>query len=175
MTTDDDELAAKLRILRVHGMEPKYYHKLVGINSRLDALQAAVLKVKLKYLDQWNEARRSNAARYEELFAKAALEEVVTPKAHADCRHIFNQYTIRCAQRDELKAYLLQEGVGTEVYYPVPLHLQECFAFLGHKAGELPETERAAGECLSLPIYAELTEEAQRYVAKKITDFYLSR
>ncbi len=175
MTTDDDELAAQLRILRVHGMEPKYHHQVVGINSRLDALQAAVLKVKLKYLDQWNEARRANAARYEELFAEAGLEEIVTPKAHAECRHIFHQYTIRCSQRDELKAYLQGEGVGTEVYYPVPLHLQGCFAFLGHGEGDLPETERAARECLSLPIYPELAEEAQEYVVEKIAEFYRSR
>jgi dTDP-4-amino-4,6-dideoxygalactose transaminase len=172
MTTDDDALAAKLRILRVHGMEPKYYHHVVGVNSRLDALQAAVLKVKLKYLDQWNEARRANAARYERLFAEAGLEEIVTPKVHADCHHIFHQYTIRCERRDELKAFLQREGVGTEVYYPVPLHLQECFSFLGHEMGELPETERAARECLSLPIYAELTDEQQRCVVEKIAEFY---
>jgi dTDP-4-amino-4,6-dideoxygalactose transaminase len=172
MTTDDDALAAKLRILRVHGMEPKYYHQVVGVNSRLDALQAAVLKVKLKYLDQWNESRRANAARYERLFAEAGLEEIVTPKVHADCLHIFHQYTIRCERRDELKAFLQQEGVGAEVYYPVPLHLQECFAFLGYGGGELPEAERAARECLSLPIYAELTDEQQRRVVEKIAEFY---
>jgi dTDP-4-amino-4,6-dideoxygalactose transaminase len=175
MTTDDGALAAQLRILRVHGMEPKYYHRVVGVNSRLDALQAAVLKVKLKYLDQWNEARRANAARYERLFAEAGLEEVVTPKVHAEGRHIFHQYTIRGERRDELKAYLQREGVGAEVYYPVPLHLQECFAFLGHKAGEAPEAERAARECLSLPVYPELTEEAQRYVVEKIAEFYRFR
>jgi dTDP-4-amino-4,6-dideoxygalactose transaminase len=172
MTTNDDGLAAQLRLLRVHGMEPKYYHRVVGVNSRLDALQAAVLKVKLKYLDQWNEARRSNAARYEELFAEAGLEEIGTPKVHADCRHSFHQYTIRCTQRDGLKAYLQRESIGTEIYYPVPLHLQECFAFLGHKPGELPETERAARECLSLPIYAELTPEQQQDVVEKIAGFY---
>ncbi len=174
MTTDDDALAAQLRLLRVHGMEPKYYHKVVGINSRLDALQAAVLKVKLKYVDQWSEARRANAARYEELFARAALQEVVTPKAHADCRHIFHQYTIRCARRDELKAWLQHAGIGAEIYYPVPLHLQECFSFLGYGDGDLPETERAARESLSLPIYAELTAEMQNYVVEKIAEFYRS-
>jgi dTDP-4-amino-4,6-dideoxygalactose transaminase len=172
MTTGDDELAAKLRILRVHGMEPKYYHQLVGINSRLDALQAAVLKVKLKYLDQWTEARRANAARYGRLFAEAGLEQIVTPKVHGDSRHIFHQYTIRCERREALKAFLLQKGIGTEVYYPVPLHLQECFTFLGYRPGELPETERAARECLSLPIYAELTPEQQQYVVEKIAEFY---
>ena len=172
MTTEDDELAAKLRILRVHGMEPKYYHQVVGINSRLDALQAAVLRVKLRRLDDWSEARRANAARYEQWFAAAGVEEIVLPKAHADSRHIYNQYTIRCQRRDELKAHLQAAGIGTEVYYPVPLHLQECFAFLGGKLGDLPETEQAMRECLSLPIYAELTADQQQYVVEKIAEFY---
>ncbi len=172
ITTEDDRLAAKLRILRVHGMEPRYYHQLVGINSRLDALQAAVLRVKLKYLDRWTEARRANAARYDELFTEAGLEAVATPRAHPYGRHIFHQYTIRCAHRDELKKHLQDSGVGTEVYYPVPLHLQECFKFLGYRPGDLPETERAARECLSLPIYPELTPEMQRYVVSRIADFY---
>lgn len=172
MTTEDDELAAKLRILRVHGMEPKYYHQVVGINSRLDALQAAVLRVKLRHLDNWTEARRANAARYEQWFAAAGIEEIVLPKAHADSRHIYNQYTIRCQRRDELKAHLQAAGIGSEVYYPVPLHLQECFAFLGGKHGDLPATEQAMRECLSLPIYAELTVEQQQYVVEKIAEFY---
>jgi dTDP-4-amino-4,6-dideoxygalactose transaminase len=172
MTTNDDELAAKLRLLRVHGMEPKYYHHVVGINSRLDALQAAVLGVKLRHLDAWSDARRANAARYDELLAAAGIEEVVRPTVHADGRHIFNQYTIRCARRDALKAHLQQAGVGSEIYYPVPLHLQQCFAFLGGRRGDLPETERAAGECLSLPIYAELTPAQQEYVVEQIAAFY---
>jgi dTDP-4-amino-4,6-dideoxygalactose transaminase len=172
MTTEDDGLAAKLRMLRVHGMEPKYYHRVVGVNSRLDALQAAVLRVKLKYLDRWTEARRANAQRYERLFVDAGLEEITRPKVHADSRHIFNQYTIRCPRRDELKAYLQQAGIGVEIYYPVPLHLQECFRFLGYRQGDLPETEKAALESLSLPIYAELTEDQQRYVVEQISKFY---
>jgi len=172
MTTNDDELAAKLRILRVHGMEPKYYHQVVGINSRLDALQAAVLRVKLKHLDDWTEARRANAARYEQLFKDAGLEEIITPKVHQDGRHIFNQYTVRCQRRDELKNYLQESGIGTEVYYPVPLHRQQCFEFLKYKAGDLPVTEQAALECLSLPIYAELTSQQQDYVVEKIAEFY---
>ena len=172
LTTDDDALAGKLRTLRVHGAEPKYYHHVVGINSRLDALQAAVLGVKLKYLDEWTEARRRNAARYDALFAEAGLEEVTTPAARPGRRHVYNQYTIRCAQRDELMTYLKGEGIGTEIYYPVPLHLQECFADLGHRAGDLPASEGAARECLSLPIYAELTEEMQRYVVEKVSAFY---
>lgn len=174
MTTEDDDLAAKLRILRVHGMEPKYYHQVVGINSRLDALQAAVLRVKLRHLDNWTEARRANAARYEQLFQAAGVEESVLPKAHADSRHIYNQYTIRCQRRDELKAHLQSAGVGSEVYYPVPLHLQECFAFLGGKLGDLPVTEQAMQECLSLPIYAELAADQQQYVVEKIAGFYRS-
>ncbi len=172
MTTNNDELAAKLSILRVHGMEPKYYHQVVGINSRLDALQAAVLRVKLKHLDSWTEGRQANAARYAELFQAAGIEEITLPKIHEDCRHIFNQYTIRCSRRDELKAHLQQAGIGTEVYYPVPLHQQQCFQFLGYGAGDLPETERAALECLSLPIYPELAAEQQQYVVEQIAEFY---
>ncbi|HEY8459502.1 MAG TPA: DegT/DnrJ/EryC1/StrS family aminotransferase [Blastocatellia bacterium] len=172
MTTNDDHLAEKLRLLRVHGMQPKYYHKIVGTNSRLDALQAAVLGVKLKYLDRWSDARRRNAEHYDSLFAEARIEEVVTPAVRPNRRHIFNQYTIRCSRRDELKDFLKRRGVGSEIYYPVPLHLQECFAYLGYKAGDLPVTERAARECLSLPIYPELTEEMRRYVVDQIAEFY---
>jgi dTDP-4-amino-4,6-dideoxygalactose transaminase len=172
ITTDDDDLAAKLRLLRVHGMDPKYYHKVVGVNSRLDALQAAVLGVKLKYVDQWNEARRRTAARYDRLFAEARIEEVSPPRECAEMRHIYHQYTIRCVRRDELKSFLQRQGVGTEVYYPVPLHLQECFKSLGYREGDLPETERAAQECLSLPVYPELTAEQQTYVVEQILRFY---
>jgi dTDP-4-amino-4,6-dideoxygalactose transaminase len=172
MTTDDDDLAEKLSLLRVHGMRPKYYHKVVGVNSRLDALQAAVLGVKLKYLDWWSDARRRNAERYDKLFAEACVEEVTTPAVRPNRRHIFNQYTIRCSRRDELMDFLKRRGVGSEIYYPAPLHLQECFAHLGYKPGDLPATERASRECLSLPIYPELTEEMQRYVVEKIAEFY---
>ncbi|MBX3277571.1 MAG: DegT/DnrJ/EryC1/StrS family aminotransferase [Acidobacteria bacterium] len=172
LTTDDDEIAAKLRILRVHGMEPKYYHQFVGVNSRLDALQAAVLRVKLKYLDAWSDARAQNAHRYDALFAEAGLEEVVTPIAHEGMRHIYNQYTIRAPRRDELLAHLRASDVGSEIYYPVPLHMQECFAYLGYGAGDLPESERAAREALSLPIYPELTPAMLEYVVERIGDFY---
>jgi dTDP-4-amino-4,6-dideoxygalactose transaminase len=175
MTTNDDALAARLGILRVHGMEPKYYHSIVGICSRLDALQAAVLAVKLKYLDEWSNARRRNAALYDQLFKEAGLTEVLTPKVHpapAECRHIFHQYTIRCPRRDELRAHLQASGIGVEVYYPLPLHQQECFAFLGYKPGDLPVTETSALECLSLPIYPELTSEQQQYVVETIARFY---
>jgi dTDP-4-amino-4,6-dideoxygalactose transaminase len=174
MTTDDDDLAEKLRLLRVHGMRPKYYHKVVGVNSRLDALQAAVLGVKLKYLDRWSDARRRNAEHYDKLFAEAGVEEVTTPEVRPNRRHIFNQYTIRCSRRDELMDFLKRRGVGSEIYYPAPLHLQECFAHLGYKPGDLPATERASRECLSLPIYPELTEEMRQYVVEKIAEFYRS-
>jgi len=172
MTTDDDDLAEKLRLLRVHGMRPKYYHKVVGVNSRLDALQAAVLGIKLKYLDRWSDARRRNAEHYDKLFAEAGVEEVTTPAVRPNRRHIFNQYTIRCSRRDELMDFLKRRGVGSEIYYPAPLHLQECFAHLGYKLGDLPATERASRECLSLPIYPELTEEMRQYVVEKIAEFY---
>jgi len=172
MTTDDDDLAEKLRLLRVHGMRPKYYHKVVGVNSRLDALQAAVLGVKLKYLERWSDARRRNAEHYDKLFAEAGVEEVTTPAVRPNRRHIFNQYTIRCSRRDELMDFLKHRGVGSEIYYPAPLHLQECFAHLGYKPGDLPATERASRECLSLPIYPELTEEMRQYVVEKIAEFY---
>jgi dTDP-4-amino-4,6-dideoxygalactose transaminase len=172
LTTNDDALAEKLLMLRVHGSKVKYFHRYVGINSRLDALQAAVLRVKLKYLDEWSEARARNAARYDALFAAAALEEVTTPAAHPGHRHIYNQYTIRCARRDELMAYLKEHEIGAEIYYPVPLHLQECFAYLNYGAGALPVSERAAQECLSLPVYPELTAEMQQYVVERIAEFY---
>lgn len=175
ITTADDELAAKLRLLRVHGMAPKYYHRIVGINSRLDALQAAVLGVKLKYFESWNEARRRNAARYDRLFAEARIEEVAPPRTSSERLHIYHQYTVRCRRRDELKDHLQGKGIGSEIYYPVPLHLQECFEFLGYRAGDLPETERAAEECLSLPIYPELTAEQQTYVVEEIARFYLGK
>ncbi|MFN7946119.1 MAG: DegT/DnrJ/EryC1/StrS family aminotransferase [Blastocatellia bacterium] len=172
LTTNDDDLAEKLMMLRVHGSRVKYFHHYVGINSRLDALQAAVLNVKLKHLDEWTAARQRNAERYNQLFAEAALEEITTPVAHPGYRHIYNQYTIRCARRDELMAWLKEQGIGTEIYYPVPLHLQECFAYLGGRPGDLPASEKAAHECLSLPVYPELTAEMQQYVVEKIAEFY---
>jgi dTDP-4-amino-4,6-dideoxygalactose transaminase len=173
MTTNDDALAQQLKILRVHGGERRYYHRVVGVNSRLDALQAAVLRVKLPHLDSWSEGRMRNAARYNQLFNEAELSEFVTlPSARENVRHIYNQYVIRAQRRDELKEFLGQEGVGTDVYYPVPLHLQECFEFLGYKEGDLPEAERAARETLALPIYPELSEEQQQYVVEMVGEFY---
>jgi dTDP-4-amino-4,6-dideoxygalactose transaminase len=152
----------------VHGSKPKYYHKIVGFNSRLDALQAAILNVKLDHLDDWSEARRSKAGRYNKLFEGSA---VVTPAVDPANTHIYHQYTVRVPRRDDLRAHLASKEIGTEVYYPVPLHLQECFSSLGYKAGDFPEAERAAAECLSLPVYPELTDEQQDYVARSLLEF----
>ena len=152
--TNDDALAAKLRILRVHGGEPKYYHSLVGGNFRLDELQAAVLVVKLKHLDDWTRARQRNADHYDSLIRDAGLGTAVrVPQRVQGCRHIFNQYVIRTERRDALRAHLAANGVGTEIYYPVPLHAQRCFAYLGHDPKDFPESQRAAAEVLALPIY----------------------
>jgi len=160
-------------MLRVHGMEPKYYHPLIGGNFRLDELQAAVLRVKLRHLDTWHAARQRNAAYYDSAFAAAAGIDgrVVTPEAPAGYRHIYNQYVIRVPGRDRLRAYLAECGVGTEVYYPVPLHMQECFAYLGYQPQDCPESARAARETLALPIFPELTEEQLQHVVDSIAEF----
>lgn len=176
MLTNDEELAEKLRILRVHGGKPKYYYRMLGCNSRLDELQAAVLRVKFKYLENWTKARQENAARYNNLFAQYKLtEQVKTPVVLPYCRHIFHQYTIQTSKRDQLMAYLKENGIGTEIYYPLSLHQQDCFAYLGQKTGSLPNSERAAAEVLSLPIYPELTEEQQDYVVSTIASFYANK
>ncbi len=174
LTTTRDDIAERLKLLRVHGMEPRYYHDLVGINSRLDSIQAAVLRVKLPHLDQWTTDRQANAGRYMELFAEYDLEGRITvPGDEPRGRHVWNQFVIRVANghRDALRAHLAAHGVGTEIYYPVPLHLQKCFAFLGWQKGDLPETERAAEETLALPIFPELTAEEQRTVVGRIAEF----
>jgi dTDP-4-amino-4,6-dideoxygalactose transaminase len=153
-TTNDPELAEHMRVLRVHGGKPKYFHALIGGNFRIDELQAAILRVKLKHLDAWTAARQRNAAYYSAAFEKAGLApRVRTPRLAARGRHIFNQYVIRAERRDALRAALTERGIGTEIYYPVPLHLQQCFAYLGYAPGDFPESERAAGETLALPIY----------------------
>lgn len=173
ITTNDRTLSDTVAMLRVHGSRARYVHELVGINSRLDALQAAVLTVKLKHLDRWTEGRRRNATRYERLFEDAKLLERVTlPKTEAGNFHVFNQFTIRAQKRDELKAHLKDKGVGTEIYYPVPMHLQNCFKELGCQKGSLPVSERAAEEVLSLPIYAELTDDQLAYVVDQLAAFY---
>ncbi len=172
-TTDDPELAEKLRVLRVHGGKPKYYHALIGGNFRIDELQAAVLRVKLKYLDGWTGARQRNAAYYDRAFAQAGLSEfLATPRAVAGQRHIFNQYVVRVDRRDALRKFLTDSSIGTEIYYPVPLHVQECFAYLGYKPGDFPESERAAAETLALPIYPELTESQLTHVVASIARFF---
>jgi dTDP-4-amino-4,6-dideoxygalactose transaminase len=171
VVTQDEALAARLKILRVHGMEPKYYHQEVGGNFRLDALQAAVLRVKLAYLDGWSAARRRNADRYRQFLDAAGLAGTVMPPQDVP-GHIYNQFVIRAPRRDALQAHLRAQGIGTEIYYPVALHQQECFADLGYGAGSMPESERAAAETLALPIYPELTGEQQEYVVQCVADFY---
>jgi len=170
VTTSDEGLAEQLRILRGHGSKVKYFHQVVGGNFRLDALQAAVLRVKLPHLEKWHAGRRTNAGRYRALFEKKGLPGKVTLPADVP-GHIFNQFVIRVADRDALQMYLRDEGIGTEVYYPVPLHLQECFAALGHRKGDCPHAEAAALETLALPIYPELTEAQQAYVVDRIHAF----
>ena len=171
----DAALAERLRILRVHGGEPKYYHAVIGGNFRLDELQAAVLRIKLKHLDDWTAARQRNASHYDELIAAAGLgEKVIVPFRKPGDRHIFNQYMIRVSRRDELRAHLERCGVGTEIYYPLSLHEQRCFAYLGHEPADFPESHRAAAEVLALPIYPELTVEQREHVVASIAGFYRS-
>jgi len=167
VTSQDAALADRVRLLREHGSRPKYYHSLIGTNSRLDALQAAILRVKLKHLDRWSEGRARNAALYDQL-----LEGSPAGRPYRDprARHIYNQYVIRVPKRDQVRERLTERGIGTEVYYPVPLHLQKCFATLGYQNGDLPQSEAAARETLALPIYPELMEEQIRYVATSVRD-----
>ena len=172
IVTQDAQRAEKLRVLRAHGSKPKYHHKVIGGNFRLDALQAAIVTAKLPHLDSWTAARQRNAKQYDRLFAEAGLRSI-TPAVAAN-RHIFNQYVIRVADRDALQAHLKTQGVGTEVYYPVPMHLQECFAYLGHCEGSFPEGERAAKETLALPVHPELTEAQARFVVQCVADFVRS-
>jgi dTDP-4-amino-4,6-dideoxygalactose transaminase len=198
VTTNDASLARQVKLLRNHGYAPKYYNKVIGGNFRLDAIQAAVLRIKLKYLDNWTEKRQQNAATYRRLFKEAELSiepqfvgltndaqggaeavnqlselsGVVLPFEATDVRHIYNQFVIRCGQRDALLAHLKERKIGTEIYYPVPMHMQECFAELGHRTGDFPQSERAARETLALPIYPELTESMMGTVVEAIADFY---
>jgi dTDP-4-amino-4,6-dideoxygalactose transaminase len=195
VTAQDSELADRIKLLRNHGYRPKYYNKVIGGNFRLDAIQAAVLRVKLKYLDEWTAGRQRNAARYRDMFDKAKLtiapelfkpsqgnstaasesselRGVVLPFEAANVRHIYNQFVIRTSQRDQLMSHLKARKIGTEIYYPVPMHLQECFADLGHRPGDFPLSEDAANETFALPIYPELTEELQSSVVNAIADFF---
>ena len=171
VTTNDAALAHEIRLVRNHGAEPKYFHKRVGANFRLDALQAAVLRVKLPHLARWTAMRQANAARYDALLMSAGLfDRVAVPSAPSDCRHIFNQYIVRVPDRDRVRAFLADRGIGTEIYYPVPFHLQECFAGLGHHRGDFPHAETAAASTLALPIYAELTADQQAAVVGALAD-----
>lgn len=174
VVTNDPELAERIRLLRTHGSQPKYYHKWIGINSRLDTIQAAILLAKFKYLDQWTWARQRRAERYQELFQELIQSgvEIGLPKIRRQNRHIFNQYVIRVSKRDQLRKFLMEEGIGTDIYYPLPLHLQECYSFLNHRPGDFPVSEKAAQEVLALPIFPELTEEQQFMVFDRIRAFY---
>ena len=172
LTTNDAALAEKLTALRVHGTKRKYYHDYIGINSRLDALQAAVLRVKFKYLDSWTEKRQQNADRYRAILGSISLPVIPPTSMPYQTRHIYNQFAIRAEDRDGLQAYLKQHGVGSEVYYPLPLHLQTCFAHLGHKTGDFPVSERLAKESLAVPIYSELPPSDIQYVCGLIQSFY---
>ena len=176
VTTGDHGLADRIRSLRRHGEEALYVHTRVGLNSRLDSLQAAVLRVKLPYLEQWNAAREGNAARYRRLFEAAGLNgsegPLVLPEARPGARHTFHQYVIRARRRDDLMAHLRAAGIGCAIYYPIPLHLQRCFASLRHHPGDFPVSETAAASTLALPVYPELTEAMQAEVVGAIKDFY---
>jgi len=172
-TANDPALAERMKILRAHGSKPKYYHSFIGGNFRLDELQAAILLVKLKHLDAWSAARQKNAAFYDAAFARAGLGwKVVTPVAVPGHRHIYNQYVIRVERRDALREHLTAAGIGTEVYYPVPLHAQPCFAYLGGRPEDCPESMKAAAETVAIPIYPELSELQKQYVVDTITRFY---
>jgi dTDP-4-amino-4,6-dideoxygalactose transaminase len=175
LVTDDGELARHVRRLRVHGMEETYIHQEVGLNSRLDALQAAVLSAKLPFLEGWIRARQRNAARYAELFARYDLLEMVRlPVAADDRRHVFHQYVIRVeeSKRDSLREHLDRHGIGSAVYYPLPLHMQPCFAKLGYKQGDFPRAEQAARSSLALPVYPELTPREQEAVVAAVGSFF---
>lgn len=183
VTTNDDRLAERTTMLRAHGSRVRYYHDEIGWNSRLDSVQAAVLGVKLKHIADWNRARSEKACRYHGLLQKSGLASATTTEVTAtapiallenrpEAQHVYHQYVVRAHRRDELRQYLTEQGVGTEIYYPVPLHLQKCFEYLGYAKGSLPESERASREVLALPIFPELTQEEQQYVVNAIVDFY---
>lgn len=175
ITTDDEDLAAQLRRLRDHGQHPRYHHSVVGVNSRLDTIQAAVLEVKLAHLDGWASGRQENAARYEQEFRRLGIDKKIElPQVAAACESIWNQYTVRIGdgQRDAFQQHLAERQIGSAIYYPIPLHLQECFADLGYASGSLPVTEQAAEEVLSLPIFAELTRDEQDCVIRAAAEFY---
>ena len=174
VVTDSPALAEKVRLLRVHGSQPKYFHKTIGINSRLDTIQAAILMVKFKYLEKWTAERKKKAERYQGLFQNllSSLKGLKLPTIQYQNRHIFHQYVIRVPERDRLRKFLTEKGIGTDIYYPVPLHLQECYSFLKYRRGDLPNSEMASEEVLALPVYPELTEDQQEAVVDGIKAFY---
>jgi dTDP-4-amino-4,6-dideoxygalactose transaminase len=181
VTTADPERAEHMRRLRNHGSPRRYFHEEIGWNCRIDAMQAAILRVKLKYAPVWNEERRRCAALYDQLFASAGLASddgpentspIQPPFTSPQAHHVFHQYVVRAYRRDELREFLTARKIGTEIYYPIPLHLQPCFVYLGYREGDFPEAERAAKEVLALPMFPEMTEEEQRWVVQSIADFY---
>jgi dTDP-4-amino-4,6-dideoxygalactose transaminase len=174
VVTDNTLWAERIRSLRVHGSQPKYFHKWIGVNSRLDAIQAAILLVKFRHLEKWTEERQKKAKRYGDLFQDLlrSVNSLRLPKIQYQNRHIFNQYVIRVQERDRLRQYLMENGIGTDIYYPLPLHLQECYSSLKYRPGDLPISEKASEEVLALPIYPELTEDQQIMVVEKIGAFY---
>jgi dTDP-4-amino-4,6-dideoxygalactose transaminase len=173
LTTNDDKLADRFRVLHLHGGRTKYEYELIGMNSRMDALQAAILRVKLRRLDSWTAGRKHNAQRYAELFHDRGLKSVVSlPEVATNCTHVYNQYVIRAPRRDELKIFLRNRGVPSEIYYPLPLHLQPAFRYLGYKSGDLPQSEIVSREVLALPVFPEMTEEQQDLVVDSIAAFY---
>ena len=177
VVTNHPDLAEKIRILRVHGSQPKYFHKKIGINSRLDTIQAAILLVKFEYLEKWTTERQKKADRYHLLFQDlpSSVDRFKLPTIQYQNRHIFHQYVIRVQERDRLKQFLMENGIGTDIYYPLPLHLQECYSFLKYRRGDLPVSEKASEESLALPIYPELREDEQEYVVNQIKAFYKKR
>jgi dTDP-4-amino-4,6-dideoxygalactose transaminase len=182
VTTNDPEMAAQMRRLRNHGSVRRYVHEEIGWNCRLDAMQAAILRVKLYHIEEWNNARRQRSSLYDKLFSGAGLTStgsqpensapIRLPHTSPEAHHVFHQYVVRAFRRDELREFLTARNIGTEIYYPIPLHLQPCFLYLGYREGNFPETERAAKEVLALPMFPELTEEEQRWVVQSIADFY---
>jgi dTDP-4-amino-4,6-dideoxygalactose transaminase len=175
VTTADARLADRLRLLRAHGSRKKYHHEILGMNSRLDALQATILRVKLRHLESWTRGRQARAQKYRELFDEFALTHVVVlpPDSSPQYRHVYNQFSIRCPRRDALREFLRSNGIPTEVYYPIPLHLQPAFEYLGYREGQFPEAERASNEVLALPVFPELTEDQQVSIVRAIAEFYL--
>jgi len=168
--TNDDSLNESLKMLRIHGAKSKYYHSVVGYNSRLDSIQAAVLLVKLNHLDNWNEIRRTKAHKYDT--ALREIDQIQIPKVASDCYHTFHQYTIQTSKRDQLRDYLKTLYISTDTYYPLPLHLQQCYSNLNYRAGDLPISEKVAAAALSLPITPELTDQQQDFVIESITRFF---